>query len=169
MNVKLPRSILNVITTRNEAVLLEEAGTASVAYVSGLFPCELLEASLFYESPCLPPVLRASSVLWNTCTSDSHHWLLPYHSHPILPQLPVFQPLLCPLSHCISHSIRTVCSIEWASRKVVRVGRGHLTRWQHDWGVVLLATSFRFPRALLQYLVLIWFYTVNYVIHSHLN
>ena len=71
MNVKLRRSILNVITTRNEAVLLEEAGTASVAYVSGLFSCELLEASLFYESPCLPPVLPASSVLWSTCTSDS--------------------------------------------------------------------------------------------------
>ena len=55
---KLPRSILNVIITRNEAALLEEAGTAPVACVSGLFPCKLLKASLFfYDSPCLPPVL----------------------------------------------------------------------------------------------------------------
>ena len=160
---KLPRYTLNVITTRNEAVLLEEAGTASVAYVSGLFPFKLLEASLFYESPYLPPVLllppRSGAPAPLIATTGF------CHTTPI----PFCLSSLC-ASPAVSYPAASdQYSVEWGSRKVVRGGRGDLTRWQRDWGIVLLVVSFRFSRALLQYLVAIWFYTVNFVIHSYLN
>ena len=165
---KLPRSTLNVITTRNEAVLLEEAGTASVAYVSGLFPCKLLEASLFSESPCLPPVLllppRSGAPAPLIATIGFCHTTpIPFYLSSLC------SSPCCVLLYTIYPAASDQYSIEWGSRKVVRGGRGDLTHWQHDWGIVLLAISFRFSRALLQYLVVIWFYTVNYVIHSYLN
>lgn len=168
---KLPRSTLAFITTRNEVVLLGEAGTGSVAdVIVGYFPASPWKLLFLWE-----PLFAFSSscplyALEYLHLSDSHHWPLPQHSHPIPPHLPVFQPLLCPLSHWRSCSIRPV----WHRRRKV---------WKEWLGeedetfltdnmievVVLLATPFTFPRALMQYMVVIWFYTVNYVIYLYVN